>query len=414
MEIKIAKRYKLGRKIGSGSFGDIYLGKDIPTGEEVAIKLESVKTRHPQLHYESKLYRVLSADREHAPRGIPAMRWYGVEGNYNVLIMDLLGPSLEDLFNYCGRTFTVTTVCMLALELLDRVQYIHEKNFIHRDIKPDNFLIGTGKNCSTVYAIDFGLAKRYRNPKTFAHIRYREHKHLTGTPRYASVNNHLGIEQSRRDDLESLGFVLLYFLRGKLPWQGLRANTKKQKYQKILEKKLATPFKLLCKGFPVEFTKYLEYCRQLRFEDTPDYKFLKSLFEQVLRRHPENPKIFDWVKRKKDKSKSEGKGSSSSSSRKEGEVRRSSGGERLRGFDTSGGGGGHSAYVRNSSSADASGVRRSSSHLHHGHRVDSRGHRVDSRGHRVDSRGHRVDSRGHRVDSSGRRISSSRPSGRFF
>ena len=140
------------------------------------------------------------------------------------------------------------------------------------------------------------------------------------------MNNHLGIEQSRRDDLESLGFVLLYFLRGKLPWQGLRANTKKQKYQKILEKKLATPFKLLCKGFPVEFTKYLEYCRQLRFEDTPDYKFLKSLFEQVLRRHPESPKVFDWVKRKKDKSKSDDKKSSSSSGRKEGDVRRSSGG----------------------------------------------------------------------------------------
>ena len=384
MEIKIAKRYKLGRKIGSGSFGDIYLGKDIPTGEEVAIKLESVKTRHPQLHYESKLYRVLSADREHAPRGIPAMRWYGIEGNYNVLIMDLLGPSLEDLFNYCGRTFTVTTVCMLALELLDRVQYIHEKNFIHRDIKPDNFLIGTGKNCSTVYAIDFGLAKRYRNPKTFSHIRYREHKHLTGTPRYASVNNHLGIEQSRRDDLESLGFVLLYFLRGKLPWQGLRANTKKQKYQKILEKKLATPFKLLCKGFPVEFTKYLEYCRQLRFEDTPDYKFLKSLFEQVLRRHPESPKVFDWVKRKKDKSKSDSSSTSSSSRLKEvdthpSDKRRSSGG--LRGFDTGGHGG---AYERNRSSGDPSSGARRGTHS------------------------------SFRVDSSGRRVSSSRPTGRLL
>jgi len=212
--------------------------------------------------------------------------------------MDLLGPSLEDLFNYSGRSFSLQTVCMLALELLSRIEYIHSKNFIHRDIKPDNFLIGTGRNCSTVYAIDFGLAKRFRNPKTMTHIRYREHKHLTGTPRYASVNNHLGIEQSRRDDLESLGFVLLYFLRGSLPWQGLRANTKKQKYQKILEKKLATPFRLLCKNFPREFVLYLEYCRQLRFEDTPDYKYLKQLFESVLR-STKNDGIFDWVKRKK-------------------------------------------------------------------------------------------------------------------
>jgi len=376
MEIKIAKRYKLGRKIGSGSFGDIYLGKDIPTGEDVAIKLECIKTRHPQLHYESKLYRVLSADRDRAPRGIPAMRWYGIEGNYNVLIMDLLGPSLEDLFNYCGRTFTVTTVCMLALELLDRVQYIHEKNFIHRDIKPDNFLIGTGKNCSTVYAIDFGLAKRYRNPKTFAHIRYREHKHLTGTPRYASVNNHLGIEQSRRDDLESLGFVLMYFLRGKLPWQGLRANTKKQKYQKILEKKLATPFKLLCKGYPPQFVKYLEYCRQLRFEDTPDYKYLRSLFDEVLRLTDEKDKVFDWVKRKsKDKG---GKDTNplAGGSGTDGK-RKSSGGGGMRLMSGSGARDDRERRERNRTSAPVSGsggVRRSSG----GHRVDSSGRRISS------------------------------------
>jgi len=308
MELRVGKRYRLGRKIGSGSFGDIYLGVDIPTGVEVAIKLESVKTRHPQLHYESKLYRVLAGEKGSVVKGIPQMRWYGVEGNYNVLIMDLLGPSLEDLFNYCGRTFSLQTVCLLALELLDRVEYIHSKNFIHRDIKPDNFLIGTLRKSNTVYAIDFGLAKRYRNPKTMTHIRYREHKHLTGTPRYASVNNHLGIEQSRRDDLESLGFVLMYFLRGSLPWQGLRANTKKQKYQKILEKKLATPFRLLCKNFPREFVLYLEYCRQLRFEDEPDYKYLRGLFEAVLRAQKDDDRVFDWVKRKFKENNSGGSG----------------------------------------------------------------------------------------------------------
>jgi len=294
-ELRVGSKFRLIKKIGSGSFGDIYLGADQTTNEEVAVKLESIKTRHPQLHFESKLYRVLQGG-----VGIPNIRWYGVEGNYNVLVMDLLGPSLEDLFNYCGRKFSLKTVLMIADSLLSRIEYVHSKNFIHRDIKPDNFLIGTGRRANWVYAIDFGLAKRYRNPKTRMHIRYREHKHLTGTPRYASVNNHLGIEQSRRDDLESLGFVLLYFMRGSLPWQGLRANSKKQKYQKILEKKLATPFKLLCKSFPSEFCSYLEYCRQLRFEDKPDYHYIKKLFKDVMVREGyKYDGLYDWVKRKR-------------------------------------------------------------------------------------------------------------------
>jgi casein kinase 1 len=157
------------------------------------------------------------------------------------------------------------TVLMIADQTLLRIEYIHSKSFIHRDIKPDNFLMGLGRRSNIVYIIDFGLAKRYRDPKTHVHIMYRENKHLTGTPRYASINNHLGIEQSRRDDLESLGYVFMYFLRGSLPWQGLRANTKKQKYQKIMEKKMATPIDLLCKGFPDEFRIYFEYCRALRF-----------------------------------------------------------------------------------------------------------------------------------------------------
>jgi serine/threonine protein kinase len=218
----------------------------VTTGEEVAMKLESTKSKHPQLVYEAKLDKILQG-----AVGIPYIRWYGVEtfpqGSYNVLVMDLLGYSLEDLFSRCGRRFSLKTVLMIADQTLLRIEYIHSKSFIHRDIKPDNFLMGLGRRSNVVYIIDFGLAKRYRDPKTHVHIMYRENKHLTGTPRYASINNHLGIEQSRRDDLESLGYVFMYFLRGSLPWQGLRANTKKQKYQKIMEKKMATPIDLLCK-----------------------------------------------------------------------------------------------------------------------------------------------------------------------
>ncbi|KAJ6244907.1 casein kinase 1-like protein [Anaeramoeba flamelloides] len=185
MELRVARKYRLGRRIGSGSFGDIYLGTNIITEEEIAIKLENIKTRHPQLQYESKLYTILAGG-----VGIPKVRWFGREGDYNVSV------------------------------------------------------------------IDFGLAKKYRDVRTHKHIKYLENKKLTGTARYASINTHLGFEQSRRDDLESLGYMLIYFLKGKLPWQGLDAVNKKQKYERISNKKISTPVKTLCQGLPYEKKKH--------------------------------------------------------------------------------------------------------------------------------------------------------------
>lgn len=291
MELRVGRKYRLGRKIGSGSFGDIYLGTNMTTGEEVAIKLESVKTKHPQLLYESKIYRIL-----HGGLGIPNVRWYGIEGDYNVMVLDLLGPSLEDLFNYCGRRFQLKTVLMLADQLIGRLEYVHTKSFIHRDVKPDNFLIGLGKRQSVIHIIDFGLAKKYRDPRSHQHIPYRENKNLTGTARYASINTHIGIEQSRRDDLESLGYVLMYFIRGSLPWQGLKANTKKQKYERIMDRKMSTSTEQLCKGYATEFRSYFEYCRSLRFEDRPDYAYLKRLFKELFyRKGFQYDNMFDWT-----------------------------------------------------------------------------------------------------------------------
>ncbi len=178
------------------------------------------------------------------------MKWYGTEGDYNIMIIDLLGKSLEDCFDFCERRFSLKTVLMIADQLLNRIEIIHSKSFIHRDIKPDNFLIGRGLRKSLVYIIDFGLSKLFRDPRTHRHIPYLEGKSLTGTARYASINTHLGIEQSRRDDMESLGYVFTYFLKGSLPWQGLKANTKRQKYERILEKKARTSLDTLCHGLP--------------------------------------------------------------------------------------------------------------------------------------------------------------------
>lgn len=290
MELRVARKFRVGPKIGSGSFGEIYAGTNVHTGEEVAIKLEPLKSRHPQLLYESKIYRILQGG-----YGIPSVKWFGSEGDYNVLVIDLLGPSLEDLFNFCGKKFSLKTVLMLADQMLHRLEYMHSRSYIHRDVKPDNFLIGTGSRKHICHIIDFGLAKKYQDPRTGRHIPYLEGKNLTGTARYASINTHLGVEQSRRDDMESLGFVLMYFLRGSLPWQGLRATTKKQKYQRILECKQATHPDVLCRGYPTEMRDYFVHCSMLGFEDRPDYRYLKRLFRDLFERQCfEDDGIFDW------------------------------------------------------------------------------------------------------------------------
>jgi serine/threonine protein kinase len=166
--------------------------------------------------------------------------------------------------------------------MLNRLEYMHARNFIHRDIKPDNFLIHKLPSNKMLFIIDFGLSKRYRDSKTDKHIEYRDGKSLTGTARYASVNSHVGVEQARRDDLESIGYVLLYFLRGNLPWQGLQGPDKHDKYKRIKECKIATPVDILIRGFPHQLAEYVNYSKSLRFEEEPNITYLKGIFESII------------------------------------------------------------------------------------------------------------------------------------
>ena len=276
--------------LGSGAFGKIYHGKLIGEDKEVAIKLEEISTKHPQLFYESKIYTYLKGG-----VGIPNIYWCGSLGKYNILIIDYLGKSLEILFSDCNHKFSLKTTIMVIEQMLSRIEYIHNKNFIHRDIKPDNFLIGRNKKKNIIYIIDFGLSKRFREVKTNIHIPYRDGKALTGTARFASINTHLGIEQSRRDDLESLGYVMVYFLKGSLPWQGLKAKNPCEKYNKIMKTKMQTSLENLCKDLPNEVEKFLHYTRDLTFDEKPDYNYLYKLLKDICdKNNIQVDNIFDW------------------------------------------------------------------------------------------------------------------------
>ena len=288
----IAENFVLLHLIGQGAFGQIYISYNMRDNIAVSIKKEIKKAQKvPQLKTESKVYQALlniNADdisgakpfNQDEVQGVP--KFYGVgelQDSY-YLIMDFLGPNLLELFEYCGcHKFTISTVCLLALQILNRIENLHKHYYLHRDIKPENFLIGMQEKANIIYLIDFGLSKRYKNPKTHQHIPYREGRSLTGTARYVSINTHLGIEQSRRDDLESIGYVLVYFLKGVLPWQGLKNGNR---YTRIMEKKLQIPTEILCYGLPEELIFYLNYCKSLRFEDRPDYDYLRGLFIKLL------------------------------------------------------------------------------------------------------------------------------------
>jgi serine/threonine protein kinase len=202
--------------------------------------------------FESKVCQLLQGpgNLTYEVSGFPKFYWFGRFGACYALVMQLLGPNLEDLLNVCKRHFSLKTVALVGKQLLQLLECFHAKNFVHRDLKPDNFVVGTGSSKDQIYLIDFGLSMRYRDPKSKVHIPYRNNRSLTGTARYASVNTHLGSEQSRRDDIESLDYILIYFLKGALPWQGIRGFSREEKYDKIMDCKMTTSVDTLCRKIP--------------------------------------------------------------------------------------------------------------------------------------------------------------------
>ena len=271
-KIILGDNYKLIKKIGSGSFGEVYLTED-KNGNQFAAKIES-NSEKQRLKAEYNIYKKVLNNKTIV--GIPKVYNYIETTNYNILIMELLGKSLENIYDDNGREMNNSTIFKLALDMLHVIERFHSKGFIHRDIKPNNFLFNKNKPYDTLYLMDFGLSKNYINKGK--HIDIKFERSLIGTARYASLNIHWGIEPSRRDDIESIGYVLIYLAKGRLPWQGLKADKKKTQIEKIGEKKLVVTTEKLCEDLPPCFFSYLDYCKKLKFEEKPDYEYLKKLF----------------------------------------------------------------------------------------------------------------------------------------
>ena len=272
--IHVEDKYKLINKIGSGSFGEVYIAMDKNTNKSYAAKIEEKKS-NSRLKEEYDIYKKLK--KRGIKTGIPKVITYIETNKQHILIMQLLGKSLDNVLEEKGGKFDLATVLNLGLNITELLEKIHNAGFIHRDIKPNNFLLGLTDIDPNVYIMDFGLSKQYISMDK-KHIDMKVERSLVGTARYASINVHMGIEPSRRDDLESVGYMLIYFLKGRLPWQGLKKKKGTDQIKLIGDTKMCVSLNKLCNELPICFFEYVKYCKKLKFEEKPDYEYLKDLF----------------------------------------------------------------------------------------------------------------------------------------
>ena len=279
-------KYHCITKIGHGSFGNVY--KASYNGKYYAVKFENIRKSN-LLEREAVIMNYLKGP------NIPYIKYYESTKDYNILVMQLLGKNLETYFEE-KKKLSLKTVCMIGYQFVNILEHLHNKHIIHRDLKPDNFVVGLDNLSHNIFLLDFGLSKKYRSSKTLKQIPFNNIEKIIGTVRYNSINANEGFEQSRRDDLESAGYVLIYFIKGKLPWQGMPANNKEEKYRKILRMKNKITAKELCKGIPEEFAKYIDYTRNLEYSEQPNYEMLKNLFISMLNRlNYTFDYIYDWT-----------------------------------------------------------------------------------------------------------------------
>ena len=282
------KKYKVIKKIAEGTFGLIYEGINIKTNKPIAIKLEE-RSQYNILEQEGYILFTVKGF------GIVELLSFGRNRKYNIMIQPLLGDSIYKVFLNCKKKFTIKDICLIGLQCLDRIEWIHTKNIIHRDIKPENFLFDR-KDPRIIYMIDFGLSKKYRSERTMKHIQFCLTKNLTGTARYASVNALKGFELSRRDDLESFCYMIIFFLMKKLPWQGIKAQTQAKRYKKICDIKEMFKIDNYKKIIPLEIIKIFKYVKKLKFDEEPNYDKIRNLFKHLLSElNYKDNDTFSWI-----------------------------------------------------------------------------------------------------------------------